>query len=210
MEDLNDDVILEIFDKSEIKDLVNLAEMNYRFRDLITRYCIAIKYRFEEKFLRIMVLFNEDEDSFYEDIDLSDDGLIKVHDGEIMLKILRNFGQLFSRVITILYSSEALEWHQRICSYINKYSSESLEELYVDGFRGDFILEWKKPFKRVSTVRFERGSWDCEKTNMTFSEIFPSVRSIEISQVEFSSSKCIDHHFPHLEHIHTVSNVYKN
>lgn len=81
------------------------------------------------------------------------------------------------------------------------YCSESLNELTIETFSGEIFSELRKPFKNVSVVRLSSGSWDCEANNVNISEIFPSVRQLNMEQ-SYTNSKCIDYyHFPHLDHI---------
>lgn len=52
LQDLNDDVVLEIFGKLKFEELVNAADMDYRFRELITKYFMISKYRFKRTISR--------------------------------------------------------------------------------------------------------------------------------------------------------------
>lgn len=102
-EDLNDDVLLEIYDKLQFKDLINLAETSYRFRQVAQHHIIA-KYRFHEKIVEISDLeFDEDITFNY---------LIKIYRSELQSKILRYFGHLISRI-----SLEHPEWLSNYLTY---------------------------------------------------------------------------------------------
>lgn len=51
MEDLCNELLLELFDEFNLLELLNLADVNYRFRDLITQYH---KYHLNEKSVGIL------------------------------------------------------------------------------------------------------------------------------------------------------------
>lgn len=95
----------------------------------------------------------------------------------------------------------SMEGSQRISSYINMYCSDSLNELTIKAFNSNLLLKWTKPFKSVSSLHFGVGTWNCEENNKNLSEIFPSLRLLDISELSISNSKCIDYYFPLLEHI---------
>lgn len=59
----------------------------------------------------------------------------------------------------------------------------------------------EKPFKNVRKVYFGTGHWDCEENSRNLGELFPSMRHLDMHLISFSSSKCIEYHFPTLEHI---------
>lgn len=193
LDDLNDDVLLETFSRLEIKELLSSADMNQRFRDLITQHILFPKYKFNRKFVYIYKNNRKRDKIFIKDSNLM------IDDEQIALKLLRHFGHLFSRILINQYDTN-LQWRQLISSYINKYCNESLEKLELDSFYDDSLLEWKKPFLNVSSVRFYDGIMDCEKNKWNLSKMFPSLRRVDFDRVD-SNFDCLNYHFPNLEHI---------
>lgn len=51
-DDLNTDVLFEIFDNMEFTDLISFTEINLKYRELIARH-YALKYRIQEKLVHL-------------------------------------------------------------------------------------------------------------------------------------------------------------
>lgn len=190
LQDLDHDVLLETFHMLELNDFLSLADTDYRFRALIAQHVMFRRCHSSKKLQLLPPLENDVK------IEFTDDCSINIYDQNLILKFLRYFGHLFSYILTNQFRFQP-KFYARFHSYVNKYSSESLEEFRMDKFSGNLFLEWKKPFKNVSSLYIRDGFWNCEKVNVNFSEIFPSLRHLTMN----SSSKCIDYHFPHLEYI---------
>lgn len=146
LDDLNDDILLKIFDELELGELLKLAGMNYRFRELISHYQITPKYHLNDEFVRIHPVWPL---STIQNIELKE---------ETELKFLRIFGNVIS-LLEIDYKDGYgymvdIEWRQRTRSYINKYCSESLKGLKVHNSRQEMFSEWAKPFNNVTEVFF--------------------------------------------------------
>lgn len=196
LEDLNTDVLLEIFYKSEFWDLLNLADTNCRFRALIARHIMIPKYRFHENLIEINPNKYPDK-AFQFDNKYN---TMRIYGPALTSKILRIFGSIVSR---IGMSHLGVEWNRKFSLMINEYCTESLHELEIFGTKLDesIFLEWKKPFKNARKVTFGLNTWNCENTSMNLREMFPSIRRLKMVSRAHSSSKCIDHHFKNLEHI---------
>lgn len=197
LEDLNIDVLLEIFDNLELESLISLADINHRFRKLVIQRYIIPKYRFHEKIIKISFK------PIGEAIIINDDhGSIGIYGPNLTSNVVRIFGNLISRIAVYpepLYGD--LNYSMSTVANINKYCSESLTELRINKFEENLFQQWKEPFENVNTIHIEDGYWNCEHTNTNLSEIFPSLRRFEMRFMCYSSSKCIDFHFPNLEHI---------
>lgn len=212
-DDLNDDVLLKIFDEFEFERLLDVANMNYRFRQLITQHTLIPKYQLNEKSLMITI----SDGAVARNIFFDTHSFYYIENREFALKFLRNFGHVVPR---ILFNKCVFpQWHRRISSYINEHCNESLERLEIGAFDEDMLLQWKKPFKNVITLQFNYGSCECKDNNINISKIFPSLRYFELKWLSHLSSKCIEYHFPKLEHIqfsmkvhasYTKNNSYEN
>lgn len=68
LDDLNDDVVLGIFEELDFEELLDLADVNIQFRDLITQHYIIPKCHLNEQVVQIIpyaqcvhkFVFNED------------------------------------------------------------------------------------------------------------------------------------------------------
>lgn len=95
LDDLNDDVLLELLHRFTFLELLNLAHINCRIRDLITRYIIP-KFRFNEQTIQI---YKSNYDHNITHLDGQRfKGYINIHYKGLTLKILRSFGSVFSRI----------------------------------------------------------------------------------------------------------------
>lgn len=195
-DDLNIDVLYNIFDQIEFKDLISLTELNPKYRELITRH-YALKHRVQEKLIHFQSS-NVQRISF-------EGNSIKISNTRLSVKFLRNFGQWISRIKLDRYNS-------LVGSAMNKYCSESLAELSFPYNVQNEIL-WQNPFKNVS--KFHLMMTNCypkynDSTNLN--EKFPSLRHLHIEFVQGFSSNNYVCHFPHLEHMefprHTRTKTY--
>lgn len=101
-EDLSDYALLDVFDTLELEELLHLAEMNCRFRELITRYYMINRFHIQERMLKVgaqlndglfdLSLFNETKIEF-------DHNSIMINDHIVLLRFLRNFGHLIPNIL---------------------------------------------------------------------------------------------------------------
>lgn len=195
MQDLNEDVLLEIFKKCKFEDLIHLSETNYRFGRLIGQHILIPKYRFNDKIVEFY--FGEVKD----DKDISFHGdTIQINRrkpgyfAQNALTVLHNFGHLIS---SIRLSD------QKISSEVNEYCSETLVNLRLSDYEvgGNVFQKFKKTFKKVSKLHIAYKDWDCGPKNRNLSEIFSSLRRLYLNTAIYSGSNCIDYYYPSLEHI---------
>lgn len=126
LDDLNDDILLQIFDNFKFEELLNAADINNKFRRLIVQHKIIPKYRFNERIVEINGGFYVGDEKIqfengYNSID--DSGIVrridyvKIFSSYLVLKLLRNFGQKISRVF--MYDLPEKE-RQRVSSFIHQ------------------------------------------------------------------------------------------
>lgn len=89
LDDLNSDVILDIFDHFQLEDLINVAELNSKFRELIAQY-YSMKFHIHEK---VISLEHRNAQKIH-----FDDDLMPFYDPKLFAKVLRIFGQSISRI----------------------------------------------------------------------------------------------------------------
>lgn len=194
LDDLNNDVLLEIFDYMEFEDLFNLADSNLKFRELISHRYAIHKYRVHEKLIKL--------DSFFvksEKIDFGDD-IIHVGNTAMLSKFLRNFGHLISR-LQIEKNINDEDKFNLICRQIHNYCSESLTEMSL-GYNTGFSILWKHPFKKLTKLHLERLSFGSENNINDLPRIFPSLEKLDFGNfINIHTFKCFNDHFPHLEYV---------
>lgn len=207
LEDLNNYALLEIFDAMELDELLNLVDTsNSRLRELITRHQIVNRFRIHEKILKAR------NDSPQSKIECNNNSVI-VDDHVVLLKLLRNFGHIITR-ISIIHrhnkSTNSVRWYQRAIEYINEYCSDSLVELMLSGedeSTVDLILIpenystyiWQKPFKKLNKLVIK----DAMMTDVGYnvSEIFPSLQYLGITLFGPHHFEIFNQHFPQLVHV---------
>lgn len=200
-DDLNNCALLDLFDMLNLEELVNLANLSPRVREIITKYYGINKFRLHEKTLQIgfqgIPLTRNVKKMEYNEF------TIKIYDMATAIRYLRNFGHLTQHIIVynIDYHQQR-SWTQNIIEYINEYCSESLRELELM-FYGTFNNTWKKPFTKLTKIEFGgKCYWIDSLNNINSSEIFPLLSEIYIGKIELNSSICLANNFPHLEYVH--------
>lgn len=133
LEDLNDDVLLETFDKLEFENWLDLTDTNYRFRELISQHII----RFNEQLVHFIL---NSIDRRKEKVILHRDSTTFIHDQNLAFKVLRSFGHVITRIYIDGNSMNTFP-QTSVYMYINKYCSESLKELRIDLVAEDVFLE---------------------------------------------------------------------
>lgn len=114
LEDLNDDVLLEILYRTELKDLINLADTSYRIRELVAHYYIVPKYRFHEILVEIYLCEND------KDMVLQNDS-ISIYGSKLASRVIRNFGNVISHIALRCEDVYDVKLLQGISSNINEY-----------------------------------------------------------------------------------------
>lgn len=176
LDDLNDDVLLNIFDAVEPGELPNLAEMSSRFRQLIATHKL---FHIRGKLIQFSPSIN-----YEKIIDFHNDN-IYIYKSIFFAKFLRNFGQLISR-IGFHYIDEF------IAEYVNKYCSESLVEITFSQSYEYLNVSWKKPFKKLR--KFDLDSIINRESNMNLTHIFPALQHLIITTPYIL--KGFDQYFP--------------
>lgn len=198
--------LLSTFDTLGFEELLYLADQNSTFREIIIQHYAISKFRIHEKHLQIKILPTTPN---MKNIELNrfNSRIIRIHDAATALRFLRNFGQFISHISFYKSYAETF-WDQRIYSFINKYCSNSLEELNGYFIENHSIDGWRKPFKKLTNIHLYELSLKCED-NMNLSVILPSLHSLYIKSAILSSLKCFEHHFSHLENIHLDMNSHR-
>lgn len=193
-DDLDNYLLLDFFDTFTLEDLVSLADMNSRFRELVIKHYAVKKFQFHKKLIEVGGKLNYSE----EKIQIGE--TIKILDPYTAIIFLRNFGSIITH-IRIQHPPDSSDkiWTRRINKYINEYCSESLNDLRLQSAI-DTVDEWRKPFKRLTALIIEQETSSHDSV-IDFNETFPSLQYLQISECQFTNLKLFEHHFPHLDSI---------
>lgn len=194
--DLNEDVLMMIFDQLELVDMMRLCD-TYREKILSS---IARK-NFRSRYNSYKISINGSGD--YSDIETNTTTKkIKVR-SENSLQLFRIFGSEIRRLKITHPSHEMMQ-------YINIFMSDSLVSLWLRHGKHDTLHQFSKPFNMVEDFTFSPYSYneDNDGSNrinadhMPLNQIFPNVRRLSLAiyvDEEIDSMYC---EFPHLEHFY--------
>lgn len=208
-DELNNCALLDLFDALDLEELISVANINSRFRDLVTKYYAIQKFGLHKKTLRIgfskVQYSNNRKKLEYSEFS------INIYDMATAIRYLRNFGHLVQHII--VYNTDYKQhrsWNQNIIEYVTEYCSESLKDLEL-WFYGTFNNTWKKPFTKLTKIEFHGKCHWIESTNniKCGSEMFPSLNEILIDNIESEKSLCLAFNFPHLKNVH-LGNINSN
>lgn len=188
---LHDIALLEIFDRMDLAQLINTADLGPRYRDLITQHS-AKKFQFHEKTIKISLSSMKGQS----DIDISSENKISIKSVAAILKTLRNFGHLISKLEIDVLSMRPSEQHL-IDQYINEYCRSALVEICCKYFNENTMDAWKKPFESVEKVTLEFGSIN-EPTGNRLNETFPKMRYLKHRMFKTIAKLHTEQHYPFL------------
>lgn len=93
--------------------------------------------------------------------------------------------------------------HKEIGNWINTYLSETLLELEVKHYTTGGFDDMKKSFKKVERMTFD-GFWgDLSENTLSFNELFPEMRVLNLSTGYFSGGHLFGNHYPNLVELNT-------
>lgn len=189
--------MLDILNDFSFDELINYADTDKNFQNLISWIFSTRKYKLNEKEIKLM-----DHRSVNSSTQFYENSVYILH-ATTAMKILRNFGHLITNLIVLpLYYkySEYLEPGSKIINgYINKYCSKSLKNLTLVNFKQNATMEWFKPFEQVETVFFQVGILDTKSLDLN--KIFPKIRRLEFQGVIVTDQRFIEQHFAYLHEI---------
>lgn len=132
------------------------------------------------------------------------DGMIIIQHFGIILKTLKSFGHLISKLeieYDLLHNINVTE----ISNFINIYCADSLTDIKINSFHQDFFDVMTKPFENVQYFTIEGRYTDFNSNTLKFVELFPVIRRMHLNSIAFINKSCIiDHEFHHLEHFHVL------
>lgn len=160
----DDHILLSIFDHLSEADLIRLAEVNQRFRELIRVH--YIRSRLNNEVLKITG---------------SKFGGYVVHNYVTVLKFLHIFGDLIKTLTFVNFSNEPVfttEEESMIAHYIERYCSETLINVELNGAGLYLLTETNEIFEKVTSVQLRHV--DGYSDNLNIDRIFPHMEELQI------------------------------
>lgn len=191
MDDLDDYTLLSIFDKLNLDDLINVADIGLRYRHLVTRHYAIPKFKLHDSLIRLaghMLAGSSFEISSYS---------IEIVTFPVAQKMLRIFGHLISK-LEFNYDRYNPAQARIIAKYINDYCSESLVEIKLYSFKESVLDLWNIPFTKVENVYLIRGIFTSKPFDLN--STFPAMQRLELEWITITESKYLVKHYPHLKY----------
>lgn len=178
------ELLLEIYEQFDLDDLTNVAkihpqsqmaaEMIFKLKNSTGKFTIKSKQINKAKFkpnYDIPVEFNK------------------------LLLTLKMFGHLITK-LKINYNYFHGKQSEMVNEHLSKYVADSLLEIELKECNDADLKGLTGSFKNIETVRLRHGRLNSNSTNL--SEIFNSVRSLDVRQMFALSPATIEHHYPQL------------
>lgn len=185
--DLNSDVQLNILESLPIEDLLSLSETSQYFSSLT----VGIFKKYLHTFVEVKSKLNR----------LSDDkGRIYARDEQTARRLFKHFGRLISKLKVNYAESSDMDATtlQSISKAIDFYCSDTLKEIIIFDKSHSFFGQITKPFKNIERVELFGHYKNLSGGSLSFSEIFPSMKSLFLSSTTFKHIDQIFHHYPNL------------
>lgn len=124
-----------------------------------------------------------------------------------VLKILRNFGYLITRIEFDSDRQKKSETEE-IARQINKYCSKSLREITIIDDEVNVIEQFKRQFDKVENVTLQSIS---HLRNMPIHRIFPMMRRLDAHVINtLTNVTFLEYHFPNLVHMRLAVSFVDN
>lgn len=198
--DMNFDVLYIILSRLELVDLLNSVEAFPGFSEPVGEVFLR-KYPQLEIRLLSPVWDHPNQNQFY-----TDENRIEIYNFQMVLIVLKHFGNLFQTVKINAEYMEATQL-QLIKQFLNKYCSETLKQLELKYIMNDAMDEFTVPFKAVEELRCDFNNKKHNNLNETqpWNQLFPQLRRLTLNMRyirKVIDGNFIDCIFPRLEHFH--------
>lgn len=185
--DLNEDVLMIIFDQLDIIDMMNLC--NVYSAEIISSVAERNFWsRFKDFTVNIKKMWKSDCNDLDVKSNYIDFGSTK---GTEALRVFRNVIQH----LEVEYPSTI------VSQYINKYARNSLIQLKIVSAKKDTFDHFTRPFSKVEYLSIDFDSFqNTISDHLSFVEMFPKLQSLELgSNVKLN---LVVDAFPSLKHLH--------
>lgn len=210
--ELNGDCFIQIFEELDYPTLLDMTKVSkdfayyarMAFRRAFIDYEIEISYdeptdhaEYSKTVSNVMDELDKYTDAAPEYPYTINADRIAIHDFNLILQTLRNFGP-FIRKLKIELSDTDSDRSRIIYKFIEKYCMDSLIEL--DMLNVEILKYMKKPSSTVRHIHYRNVELPMQPNQHRLNETFPALRALTLLlQTDYVDP--IDCYFPHLEHI---------
>lgn len=172
--DLNADCIFLIIDHLNLKDLLNVVQINYKFSMLAVA-------EFRHKYSHAQIV---------------------IHDGDQISNTFKHFGYLIQKLkVETYFRTEPLQM-ELIGESISNYSFESLLDIDIERNAEKLLEHITRPLINVRNVTLRKSRLQSRsQTILRPNELFPSIRRLNMHFMNDDSLAYFDCYMPHLEHV---------
>lgn len=173
----------------DFDDLLNMADTNNRFRNLIARNFILPRYRIHEKINRFDLTGNSH---------ISENEIL-YNNYDAILKVLRNYGHMLTKLVYIQPELNDLR-NIEISRSIGKYCTDTLTEITLSSDEYSLLSTMDYTFTKVFRVNIVPlySSEVPEKFDLV--SIFPNMKELIVTPNP-QSGESVKKFYPHLEHL---------
>lgn len=187
---LDDFTLLCIFDHLNLEDLINIADLNERYRHLIADHLMIPKFRIHEKEIRLELPYLPSDTP----------SLIFLNNIGIIQRFLQQFGDLITKLAFNAPQYKATEI-EIISQLIIEHCSDNLIEVHLIDVGHQFYETHSTTFPKATKVNIEIHSsiFSGEfQGNLNIHRIYPNVEHFQLKIVSFAPPSIV-HNFPKLK-----------
>lgn len=192
--DLNNDVLTLIFERLKVKDLLNVSEAIPRHSPISADVLLRRKVKVTNSHVNFEIFAPILAEKPFKET-------FKIRDFELLLKTLMHFGGVIHRV-AIQYDHISNTTAAAISTkYVNKYTGRSLTQLRLDALHTNILQLFTVPFEAVESLHLGIETPVNRHETLALNEIFPHLKSLNLTlrtKVDISLIEC---EFPQLEHL---------
>lgn len=194
MNELNIDCVYLIFEKLDLKGLVNIVRTNTKFTDVAVNI-FRRKYSDYE-------IYIEPDTNVYQETCIIDTTPKKIRFCvlEFFTDFMKSFGNNIEKFFIPNNENNytvSSDW-AKANRVMNKYASESIVQLYLGIFSKDLWPQYTVPMKNVKNLTVSLHN---NTDGMNLSQIFPNVEVLYIELIGAMNFEFIDCELPHLQHL---------
>lgn len=219
---MNEDCVFLILEHLDFGDLMNVAQISDDFSMIaadLYRYKFShLTIAFEDQF-RLSSNVNELQN--VADMDIDSNAIarvnsehysfeepfkvtkteIKLGNCDLILNTFKHFGHFIKNIKHGIYLEDQLIQVELIGKLINKYSSESLKDVFFQKRIDELLKYIKNPLVNVENVTFFLGFMSSNSQILGPNELFPAVRRLYLQSLTENELTYFDCHMPNLEHL---------
>lgn len=183
--DLNVECLQHILGQLDFRDFLNAANSTKKLREAAVKIYTA---QYGDKFVK------------YNDNAMKTTGLetdvtdttIEINESRTCLKMMRGFGAVITK-LTLNFNGIGLRRSRAITKALNDYCKQSLIKLEWHNCPENAIMDASQKFINLKSLQIVSGYVGVEMGKI--GHYFPKLKRLELSDVEVSDRKCIEHTF---------------